>query len=106
MDVNFSAAVSGLSAASAWLDATAGNVANALTPGYTPARTVLASTAPAPGVAVSQQAGAATATVAETLATQLPDSMFAAMMAKADVAVMTKAIEAYEAAMKDFAAAS
>ena len=56
------------------------------------------------GVVASTQAGAPTASVGDTLATQLPDSMFAAMMAKANVAVMTKAIEAYEAAMKDFAA--
>src|SRR4051794_32834629 len=103
MDVAFNAAVSGLNAASAWLDATAGNVANALTPGYTPARTVFTSTAA--GVVASAQAGAPTVSAGDTLATQLPDSMFAAMMAKANVAVMTKAIEAYEAAMKDFAAA-
>jgi hypothetical protein len=52
-------------------------------------------------VAASPAAGPAAASAPPVpYATQLPDSMLAAFMAKADIAVMLKAMQAYEAAMQ------
>ena len=88
-----SAAASGIAAGMSWLDATAGNVANAQTPGYTAVSPTFSSQ-PGGGVAVATASGGSA-----DLSAQLPDLMLSALMVKANIASMRVAADTWRAAM-------
>jgi flagellar basal-body rod protein FlgC len=95
MDIAMTAAVSGISMAMSQLGTTAGNIANAQTPGYqriSPTASPNAAPLPAPAVASS------TANNVD-LTTELPDQLLAALMVQANVAVLRTAVEAYRSVL-------
>lgn len=89
-----SAAASGVSAGMTWLDATAGNIANAQTPGYSPVSPTFSSQPGTAGVAVATASGGTA-----DLSAQLPDLMLSALMVKANIASMRVAADTWRAAM-------
>jgi flagellar basal body rod protein FlgB len=95
MDIAMTAAVSGISMAMSQLGTTAGNIANAQTPGYRRnSSTALPNAAPLPAPAVASSAANNV-----DLAAELPDQLLAALMVKANVAVLRTAVEAYRSVL-------
>jgi flagellar hook protein FlgE len=95
MDIAMTAAVSGISMAMSQLGTTAGNIANAQTPGYqrnSPTASPNAAPLPAPTVVSGAPNNV-------DLATELPEQMLAALMVKANVAVLRTAVEAYQSVL-------
>lgn len=95
-----SAAASGIDAGMSWLDAAAGNIANAQTPGYSSLSPVLASL-PSAGVTVAAYTAAPPSSSGADLTVQLPDAVLAAMMVKVNAATMRNVYRTYQSIMDD-----
>lgn len=93
MDVAMTSAISGISMAMSQLGSTAGNIANAQTPGYQRVSPSGGSTQVLP--APTRQAAVNNV----DLATELPDQMLAALMVKANVAVLRSALDTYRSVL-------
>jgi flagellar hook protein FlgE len=94
MDVAMTAAISGISTAMSQLGTTAGNIANAQTPGYQRVSPTGPAAVAAPAPASSQPASNNV-----DLATELPDQMLAALMVKANMAVLRTAVDTYRSVL-------
>jgi flagellar basal-body rod protein FlgC len=95
MDIAMTSAISGISMAMSQLGSAAGNIANAQTPGYQRVSpTAVTTSAPAASGAAGPSGGNNV-----NLATELPDQMLAALIVKANVAVLRSAVETYRSVL-------